>query len=52
LFIASNETLNIIRSENDSIGSSYHEISGRFTFAAERTQDTELLVTSPKRYVN
>jgi hypothetical protein len=37
LFIASNETLNIIRSENDSIGSSYHEISGRFAFTAAHT---------------
>jgi hypothetical protein len=37
LFIAPNETLNIIRSENDSIGSSYHEISGRFPFTAAHT---------------
>ena len=50
LFIASNETLNIIRSENDSIGSNYHEISGRFPFTAHTythththtpTEDTE-----------
>jgi hypothetical protein len=37
LFIASNETLNIIRSENDSIVSSYHEISGRFAFTVAYT---------------